>query len=147
MKKIVFVCLGNICRSPIAHGIAQTIVERYNLDISVDSCGTSDYHKGQSPCQKSITIASKYGVDISNQKSRPVTRADNEVDYLVAMDDKNVADLKSYGFSNIIKLGDYALSGADIDDPYYYPDLEGFEKIFKDINIALEEFFAKEFDI
>ena len=56
MKKILFVCLGNICRSPLAHGIAQDIATKQNVRIEVDSAGTSHWHEGEAPCAHSIKI-------------------------------------------------------------------------------------------
>ncbi|CAA6807700.1 MAG: Low molecular weight protein tyrosine phosphatase (EC [uncultured Campylobacterales bacterium] len=147
MKKILFVCLGNICRSPIAHGIAQYLSTQNNLSLYIDSAGTSGFHKGESPHHKSIWVSNKYGIDITKQKSRPLNEDDKEFDYVIAMDDANIKDLSHMGFEHIIKLGDYGLNGADIIDPYYLPGDEGFEKVFSDVNIALEEFFKKEFDL
>jgi protein-tyrosine phosphatase len=60
MKSILFVCLGNICRSPIAHGIAQYYVTKNNLDIKIDSCGTSSWHIWESPCSNSFTTSYSY---------------------------------------------------------------------------------------
>ena len=72
MKSILFVCLGNICRSPLAEGIAKARAKELGLDIEVDSAGTSSYHRGERPCDGSINVSKKYGIDISNLRSRPV---------------------------------------------------------------------------
>ena len=76
MPSILFVCLGNICRSPIAHGIALSIAKKHNINIKIDSAGTSSFHEGQSPCINSIKIASQHDIDISNIKSRPILKSD-----------------------------------------------------------------------
>ena len=73
-KSILFVCLGNICRSPLAHGIAQEYINKNQLDILVDSAGTGSWHIGEAPCENSIKVALLNGVDISKQKARQVKR-------------------------------------------------------------------------
>lgn len=73
-KSILFVCLGNICRSPLAHGIAQEYINKNQLDILVDSAGTGSWHIGEAPCENSIKIALLNGVDISKQKARQVKK-------------------------------------------------------------------------
>ena len=72
MKRILFVCLGNICRSPLAEGVAQYILEKEGLNLVVDSAGTSNWHEGEAPCSHSIKIARENEVDISQQRSRPI---------------------------------------------------------------------------
>jgi low molecular weight protein-tyrosine phosphatase len=74
MQKILFVCLGNICRSPLAEGIARSYIHRNTLEIEVDSCGTGNYHEGENPCENSIKVAKKNAIDISKQISRPITK-------------------------------------------------------------------------
>jgi len=95
MHKILMVCLGNICRSPIAEGILQSKV---NSDlVLVDSAGTAAYHVGNAPDKRSIYIASKYNVNLKNQKARKFTVSDFEsFDIIYAMDESN--------YQNIIKL-------------------------------------------
>jgi len=84
MKKILFVCLGNICRSPLAEGVTHAHLTELQLDIVVDSAGTSDWHEGEHPCGHSITVAKVHGVDISQQKSRPVCKEDIEISGFLA---------------------------------------------------------------
>ena len=68
--KILMVCLGNICRSPLAHGIMESLVKRDNLDWVIDSAGTGDLHVGQAPDERSIAVAKRHGIDIANQRAQ-----------------------------------------------------------------------------
>ncbi|HLP22014.1 MAG TPA: low molecular weight protein-tyrosine-phosphatase [Chitinophagales bacterium] len=88
--KILMVCLGNICRSPIAHGLLQHKVEKLGLDWEIDSAGTSDWHKGELPNENSIKVMGRYGIDINYQRSRPIERKDLEYyDVIYVMDASN----------------------------------------------------------
>ncbi|MEY3002213.1 MAG: hypothetical protein RLZZ428_588 [Pseudomonadota bacterium] len=142
MKRILFVCLGNICRSPIAQGVADNLAKMQTLPLHIDSAGTSRSHEGEAPCINSIKIASKYGIDISQQYSRPIQTEDiGSFDYVVAMDRQNKKDLEAFGFENVYLLGDFGtFDGADVPDPYYFNGLEGFEKVFDMIHVCVENF-------
>ncbi len=144
--RILFVCLGNICRSPLAEGVAQYILEKEGLNLVVDSAGTSNWHQGEAPCEHSIKIARQNEVDISQQRSRPVTKQDIEdFDYVVAMDAQNKSDLENFGFKNVYKLGDFGdYKGANVPDPYFFPGFEGFEKVFKMVDVCVKDFLQKE---
>lgn len=92
--RILMVCLGNICRSPIAEGVLRDHLDRIGINARVDSCGTSDWHEGEAPDKRAIQACEHYGLDISNQRSRPVTKTDFDVfDYIFAMDENNYNDL------------------------------------------------------
>lgn len=146
IMKILFVCLGNICRSPLAEGVAQSILEKEGLKLVVDSAGTSNWHEGEAPCSHSIKIARQNEVDISQQRSRPVTKQDIEhFDYVVAMDEQNKSDLENFGFTNVYKLGDFGgYKGANVPDPYFFPGFEGFEKVFEMVDICVKDFLEQE---
>jgi protein-tyrosine phosphatase len=143
--RILFVCLGNICRSPLAEGIAQRILEKEGLNLIVDSAGTSNWHLGEAPCEYSIKIARQNEVDISKQSSRPITKQDIEIfDYVVAMDAQNKIDLDKFGFANVYKLGDFGgYKGVNVPDPYFFPGFEGFEKVFEMVDICVQDFLEK----
>src|SRR3954470_16771679 len=95
--KILIVCLGNICRSPMAEGILRKKIEERQLDFIVDSAGTADYHVGESPDRRAIEAAHSFGVNISEFCGRQFTRKDFEdFDVIYAMDKSN--------YRNIIKL-------------------------------------------
>lgn len=140
VKSILFVCLGNICRSPLAEGIARDIIRQYNLDVKVDSAGTSGWHIDEMPCAGSRNIAKKHGLNIDDLRGRRVSiYADDDFDLLIALDSNNQRDLISLGFekSKIKKMGDFGLKGADIPDPYTYKDEEGFERIYQMLKICV----------
>ena len=91
IKSILFVCLGNICRSPLAEGIAKAYIKEKNLDLIIDSAGTGHWHIGEKPCENSIKVAKLNGVDISNQKARQVKKEDfKKFDLIVGLDDSNI---------------------------------------------------------
>ncbi len=136
------VCLGNICRSPLAEGILKSKVG--SKMVFVDSAGTAGYHVGNPPDQRSIAIAQKYGLDISTQKCRRFSEVDfQEFDYIYAMDRSN--------FSNIIKLAnskedekkvkllldEVDLGINEVPDPYY-GGTDGFEKVYEMVDLACD---------
>ncbi len=145
MKRILFVCLGNICRSPLAEGIAAHYIAKQSLKIEVDSAGTSDWHAGESPCTNSIKVARQHGIDIASYRARAVTDNDKiDFDYIVALDHQNMSDLLSRGFHNVHLLGDFGgYNGEDVPDPYFFPGFEGFEKVYTMIERAVHDFIEK----
>lgn len=143
MKSVIFVCLGNICRSPIAEGYARKVLKENSIDIVVDSAGTGSWHVGEAPCANSISVAKNYGVDISSQRAKQITKQDlNKFDLVVALDSSNYNDLKALGAKNLVKLGEYGYDGADVPDPYFYDGFEGFEEVFKMIEVCVNNLFS-----
>jgi protein-tyrosine phosphatase len=141
MKKILMVCLGNICRSPLAEGILKS---KLNSDFYiVDSAGTSAYHIGELPDHRSIAIAKKNGIDISNQRARKFIANDfNEFDLIYAMDIENYQNICSLSTnkSNLLKVKLILneinpLKDLSIPDPYYGGDF-GFENVYKMLDKA-----------
>ena len=131
IESILFVCLGNICRSPLAEGIARKINDEQNLGLTIDSAGTSSWHRGEAPCANSQKVALQHQIDISNYKSRVVTKEDcAKFDLIIALDSSNKKDLESLCNKKIIKLGEFGFDGMDVPDPYHYNDFTGFEKVF-----------------
>lgn len=146
MKSILFVCLGNICRSPLAEGIAKDIFEKKGLHVKVDSAGTGSWHIGEAPCQDSIKVAKQNGIDISKLRARKVEKDDiHTFEYIIAMDESNLENLKNFGITNAIKLGNFGYDGEDVPDPYYYKDFEGFKKIYTMIEQCLYNFIDKKY--
>jgi len=138
MKSILFVCLGNICRSPIAEGIAKKLIKERGHAITVDSAGTGNWHVGEAPCGNSITVARNNGIDISTLRARQVTQNDFKIfDLIVALDQSNYNDLKAMGAVNLVKLGAYGFEGADVPDPYFFKGFEGFEHVYKMIESSI----------
>jgi len=142
-KRVLFVCFGNICRSPLGEGIAQNIIDQNDLLIEVDSAGISDRYTGEHPCEYSIKIAKQHDLDISRQKSRPVTKQDIvKFDYILAMDEHTKENLINFGFSNVYKLGDFGdYKGADVPDPYFFHSFEGVDKVFEMVDACVKDFF------
>src|SRR6476659_577484 len=94
--KILMVCLGNICRSPIAHGVMQKLVNDHGLNWKVESAGTASYHIGSQPDRRSIAVAKQHGIDISQQKARAFEKLDLETfDHIYVMDRQNYDDVIS----------------------------------------------------
>ncbi|HIV49448.1 low molecular weight protein-tyrosine-phosphatase [uncultured Helicobacter sp.] len=146
MQSILFVCLGNICRSPLAEGIAREIIKKENLAIVVDSAGTSGWHIDEPPCEGSRMVAKKHGFSIDDLRGRRLSvYADDSFDLIIALDSKNYRDILSLGFdkNKVRKLGDYGLDGADVPDPYTYRDMEGFEAVYAMIERGVRHLLSK----
>ena len=146
MQKILMVCLGNICRSPLAQGILETISKKHNLSIYVDSAGTGNWHSGSAPDKRSIEVAKKYGIDISKQKARQFNTEDfKKFHKIYAMDTQNYRDLLRL-CSNEEECNKIALilstlnkeERLSVPDPYY-GGKDGFEHIYKLLNSACEK--------
>ena len=142
MIKILMVCLGNICRSPLAEGVFRSKLS--DEKFIVESAGTSNFHSGSSPDQRSIEIAKKYNIDISEQKSRVFSGYDFETfDYIFVMDFANYNDIvklaKDQSEIDKVKLIlDYPNSNlSEVPDPYFGEN-KGFKKVFKLINDACD---------
>ena len=138
IKSILFVCLGNICRSPLAEGIAKNYIKEKNLNLVIESAGTGHWHVGEKPCDNSIKVALLNGVDISKQKAQQVKKSDfKNFDLIVGLDDSNISNLKNLGCKNPIKLGDFGFNGECVPDPYFFDGFEGFDKVFEMIDICV----------
>jgi len=141
MTKILMVCLGNICRSPLAEGILQSKVDN-NLFV-VDSAGTSSYHIGNKPDPRSIAIAKKKGIDITQQQARQFVKQDFlDFDIIYAMDNSNYNNIialaendKQKSKVNLILNESYPEQNLDVPDPYYGGD-KGFENVFNMLDEA-----------
>lgn len=132
VKSIIFVCLGNICRSPIAQGVAEKYIKEQGLDIYIESAGTGDWHIGNPPCENSIIVSKNNGVDISHQRAKQVTKEDfTKFDIVIGLDSSNIQNLKNLGCKNPIKLGEFGYDGQDVPDPYFFDGIEGFDKVFE----------------
>jgi protein-tyrosine phosphatase len=135
--RVLFVCLGNICRSPLAEGVFRDLVERAGLGdrIEADSAGTGGWHAGEPPDPRSQDVARKHGVDLSAQRARRVDDRDfDRFDYVVAMDASNLDHLRRMrqGKARVMRLLDDvpALRVRDVPDPYYGGD-DGFEHVYQ----------------
>ncbi|MFQ3181218.1 MAG: protein-tyrosine phosphatase [Polaribacter sp.] len=136
MKRILMVCLGNICRSPLAEGILQSKVNN-NL-FFVDSAGTAAYHVGKLPDERSIDVASNYGIDITHQKARKFTVKDFDTfDIIYVMDASNYQNVLLIARNNtdvqkvkMILNETHPDKNASVPDPYYGGST-GFENVYK----------------
>lgn len=144
--RVLFVCLGNICRSPTAHGIFEHKIKEAGLQniIGVDSCGTGAWHVGQAPDERTVQAAANYGYDLSYIRARQLKAEDfAKFDYILAMDTRNLADtikVAPYDYPGKIKLfldysdQDYTLN---VPDPYYGGN-EGFDRVVKLVEGAVD---------
>lgn len=133
--KILMVCLGNICRSPLAEGIMKTKVPE---SFVVDSAGTISMHEGEHPDKRAVKTAANHHIDISQQRSRPITRADYEAfDKIYCMDIDVLEDVVSKAENEeerqkislfLEVLGDH--KNAEVPDPYW-GDMKDFEKVYQ----------------
>jgi len=135
--KLLMVCLGNICRSPLAEGIMQQEIDAHQLNWIVDSAGTGSWHVGDPPDPRSIEVARQHDLDITHQRARQFKAADlQEFDYIFAMDSSN--------YQNIIRLTDSEEQrqkvklimnmerpgyNESVPDPYY--DEDGFDEVYQ----------------
>ena len=139
-KSILFVCLGNICRSPLAEGIAKKVAAEKGLDIVIDSCGTGSWHIGEPPCADSIRVAKEHGLDISHQRARQIVQEDlTKFELIIVLDDNNLRDLHVMGARNVKKLGSYGYNNEDVPDPYFFPGYEGFDKVYTMIEVCVKK--------
>lgn len=148
---VLFVCMGNICRSPTAHGVFRALVEREGLAhrISIDSAGTHAYHVGNPPDRRAQATASGRGIDLSDLIARRVEDADfARFDYLLAMDQDNFLALsESCPEAHINKIHmfmDFAphMRTREVPDPYY-GGASGFERVFDLVEAAAEGLLAE----
>ncbi len=137
---VLFVCLGNICRSPLAEAAFRTEAERLGLAVVVDSAGTGGWHEGEPPDPRAIATAARHGMDISDYRARKIRPADfHRFTHIVALDAENLASLRAIrprdATAEISLLLDHVKTrrGEAVADPYY-GDEAGFEITWNDVN-------------
>ena len=142
MTKILMVCLGNICRSPLAHGILESKLPKNNF--LVDSAGTLDFHVGNPPDKRSIQVAKSHNIRIENQSCRVIKSSDFETfDYIYVMDKNNyetVLKLAPKNHNNKVKMILNELfpnENVEVPDPYY-GTLHNFEQVYQMLDEACE---------
>jgi len=137
------VCLGNICRSPLAEGILKSKVD--SDKVTVDSAGTANYHIGKGPDKRSIATAARYKIDITDQRARQFTAEDfDKFDYIFAMDRSNYNDIVSLAKNTSDKAKVTLMlevlnnpQAIEVPDPYYGGD-SGFEHVFQLLDQATD---------
>jgi len=146
--KVLFVCMGNICRSPTAEGVFQALVEKEKLHdrFAIDSAGTHAYHVGEAPDLRAQRAARERGIDLSGLRARKVTYGDfDDFDHLLVMDDENhaalVAACPAHHKHKIEYLLDYApqVGTRHVPDPYYGGSY-GFERVLDMVEEAAQGF-------
>ena len=138
MQKILMVCLGNICRSPLAEGIMLKLISENNINMRVDSAGTSDYHIDEAPDKRTITNAAKHDVDLKPLRARQFKASDFEkFDKIYVMDNSNMANVLALATTEEQKAKvDLLLNASkpgmnlEVPDPYFGGE-QGFEDVFQ----------------
>lgn len=150
MTRVLLVCLGNICRSPMAEGILRDLAKKNNIEIELDSAGTGNSHIGQAPDPRSISTALQFGIDISQLRARQFTVKDfNNFDIIYVMDKSNQADVlklarssedenKVHLFLDLIKNN----KSKDVPDPWF-GNLDVFNDVFHLLYTASENYVAQ----
>jgi protein-tyrosine phosphatase len=146
---ILFVCLGNICRSPLAEAALRAEAERVGFAVTVDSAGTGDWHAGNPPDRRAQATALRYGVDISGYSARQVGPEDfRRFDRIFALDRDNLANLRAMAPADATATLGLLLDlvpgreGEGVRDPYYGED-DGFEVTWADVTAAAREIVAR----
>ena len=143
--KILMVCLGNICRSPLAEGIMQQKIDSFGIEAEVDSAGFEAFHTGDAPDERAIKVARKNGIDISGYRARIFQPADfDRFDRIYVMDDKNFSDVMQVARNERDRLKvDFILNALypgqnDVVPDPYYGKISDFEAVFDLLNQATD---------
>ncbi|WP_419956484.1 low molecular weight protein-tyrosine-phosphatase [Neobacillus niacini] len=151
MIHVLFVCLGNICRSPMAEGVFRNLLKQENLSskVSVDSAATSSWHIGSPPHRGTLGILKKYNISAEGLVGRQLTKEDFEkFDYIIGMDESNINNIFEITgkpqHPKIIRLLDLTDHNKDVPDPYYTGDFEETYQLVTDGCQALLEKIRKE---
>jgi len=149
MIKVLFVCLGNICRSPLAEGIFKEEIKKRGWQhlVEVDSAGTSTYHLGEDPDPRSIEIAAANKITL-NHKGRQITLNDlHEFDYVLAMDQENFRDIQRLKAKNqraslfLMREFENDVTEKDVPDPYFGGD-NGFQRVYEMLDRTIQNLLA-----
>ncbi len=146
---VLFVCLGNICRSPLAEAAFREEAKRIGLDIEIDSAGTGGWHAGEPPDHRAIATARKHGIDISSYRARKVTVGDfRRFTHIIGLDFENLADLQRLhphdGTADLSLLLDHVpeRAGEAVSDPWY-GDMSDFDVTWNDVTAGAKALAAE----
>lgn len=135
---ILFICLGNICRSPLAEGVMRHVLAERGLggNVHIDSAGTNGYHTGEAPDKRSVRVAASHGIDISGQRCRQLIEADfTRFDLILGMDHRNITTINQRAPSRHtaeIGLFSQIAQGRDVEIPDpYYGEIGDFEEVYR----------------
>lgn len=138
MQKVLMVCLGNICRSPLAEGIMLKLIKENNINMRVDSAGTSNYHVGEAPDKRTITNAAKHEVDLKPLIARQFKASDfDKFDKIYVMDKSNLANVLALATTeehkakvDLLLNASHPNQDLEVPDPYFGGE-QGFEDVFQ----------------
>jgi protein-tyrosine phosphatase len=147
VTRVLFVCMGNICRSPLAEGVFRHLVDERGLtaEFEIDSAGTGAWHAGNPPDPRSREVAERHGVALDGQRARQVVEDDLRVfDWIIAMDDENLDELSrrfpDLQKERVVKLRDFDPDGpGDVPDPYY-GGVRGFDDVYEMVDRSCRAF-------
>ena len=145
--KILFVCMGNICRSPVAEGVGRVLAEESGKNIEVSSAGTGSWHVGDAPDSRMRKVAAKEGFPIDDLQARVILVDDfYDFDWIVVMDEDNQASVNAMrpkdSEAKVVRLLEYGNQGKkNVPDPYYGSQKD-FENSFRIIRQGVEDFFS-----
>ncbi|WP_134678486.1 low molecular weight protein-tyrosine-phosphatase [Paracoccus ravus] len=146
---VLFVCLGNICRSPLAEGALRAAADEAGLELRIDSAGTSDWHVGSEPDRRAQAVAAAHGINISRQRARQVRPEDfHRFDRIVAMDGTNLEHLQAMappdGTARLSLLLDHVAGrqGQSVADPYF-GESDGFTSTWADVTAGVSALIAQ----
>lgn len=149
MTSVLFVCLGNICRSPLAEGALRAEAQRLGLDLIVDSAGTGNWHAGEPPDRRAIAVARRNGVDISALRARQVRREDfHRFHHVIALDHDNLSNLRTLAppeaTAELSLLLDHVegRAGQAVADPWF-GDEAGFDVTWAEVTAAARALAAR----
>lgn len=144
LPSVLFVCLGNICRSPLAEAAFRAAAERAGVDAIADSAGTGEWHVGRPPDPRSQAVARRHGIDIGEYRARRVLPGDfRSFDHILALDPRNLRDLFAIapadGTAQVSLLMDLVpgRTGEGVRDPYYGDDAD-FDAVWDDVRTAAD---------
>ena len=149
LPSVLFVCLGNICRSPLAQAALEMRAASLDLPVKIDSAGTGDWHIGRPPDQRAQAEAERHGLNIGHYRARQIETADfTRFTHIFALDGQNLADIRTIAPADtpaqIAMLLDLVAGqeGQDVIDPYF-GDASGFSETWQQVSLAADAFIAR----